>query len=86
MVFKPAYTEGLAGARGTVSWMIKRGMAMLKYTTVVMSVTAIGANEKGLVQFIRAIPTRKSDPLWSYNFLVATRPLATKYEKAISQP
>ncbi len=43
--------------------MIKRGMAILKYTTVVMSVTAIGVSEKGLVQFMRAIFGRTSDEM-----------------------
>jgi hypothetical protein len=35
--------------------MISRGTAILKYTIVVMSVTATGVNEMGLVQFMRAI-------------------------------
>ena len=61
MVFKPLYKVGLDGARGTVSWTISRGMIILKYTMVVRSVTAIGVNEKGLVQFMRAIFGRMSD-------------------------
>ncbi len=55
MVFNPLYRVGFDGARGTVSWMISRGTAILKYTIVVMSVTATGVNEMGLVQFMRAI-------------------------------
>jgi hypothetical protein len=35
--------------------MINRGMAILRYTMVVMTVTAIGVNERGLVQFMRAM-------------------------------
>jgi hypothetical protein len=38
-------------------------MAILKYTTVVMSVTAIGVNERGLVQFMRAIFGRTNDEM-----------------------
>ena len=54
---------GLAGARGTVSWTTNRGIAILKYTMVVMSVTAIGVNEKGLMQFMRAIFGRTNDKM-----------------------
>ena len=62
-VFRPLYKVGLEGARGTVLWTINRGIAMLKYTTVVMSVTAIVVNENGLVQFMGAMFGITSDDM-----------------------
>lgn len=55
---------------------------MLKYTIAVMRVTAIGVNEKGLVQFICAI-IRQSERRLLEVFLVANRP-STSLEKPIN--